>query len=110
MFNTNSIIRSAGSLWFAVVLLVLLMLSMGSATVFESMNGTEQALKLFYHSLWFRILLGGIAVNVLAALVLRYPFSRRQAGFVLTHWGILLALAGALVTARFGIDGQVGIA
>ncbi|MHC4941642.1 MAG: cytochrome c biogenesis protein ResB [Planctomycetota bacterium] len=110
MENLNIVLRVTGSLWFAVVLLALLMLSMGSATVFEVVNGTERALTSFYHAFWFKGLLALIAINVLSAVVLRYPFSRRQTGLVITHAGILLTLAGALITDHFGIDGKVGIA
>ena len=106
----RSILRTTGSLWFAVVLLALLMVAMGSATVYESAHGTERTLAAFYHARWFQALLALIAANVLSAVAVRYPFSWRQAGFVLTHVGILLALAGALVTDRVGVNGQVGIA
>jgi len=105
----RSILRVIGSLWFAVVLLALLMVAMASATVYESSHGTERALEAFYHARWFQVLLALIAANILSALACRYPFSWRQAGFVLTHTGILLLLAGALITDRLGVDGQVAI-
>jgi hypothetical protein len=51
-----------------------------------------------------------LGVNVAGALVVRYPFSRRQIGFVITHSAILVTLGGTLVTKYLGVDGQVGIA
>ncbi len=108
--ESRSIIRAAGSLWFAAVLLILLLVAMACATVFESTHGTEQALGLFYTSWWFKLLLALLAVNVFAALVLRWPFSKKQIGFVVTHTSILVILAGAYVTKNFAIQGQVGIA
>ncbi len=105
----RSLLRAVGSLWFAAVLLVLVLVVMACATVFESTHGTEQALSGFYHSIWFEILLGLVCVNALAALAVRFPFSRRQTGFVLTHVSILVTFTGALVIKHFGIDGQVGI-
>jgi hypothetical protein len=98
-----------GSLWFAAVLLVLLLVAMACATVFESTHGTERALSGFYHAWWFEVMLGLICLNALAAMVVRYPFTRRQIGFLLTHVSILITFAGALVTKHFGVDGQVGI-
>ena len=92
-----------------VVLLVLLLVAMACATIFESTHRTEQALLIFYKSRWFELLLLLLAVNMLASVVLRYPFSRRHVGFVLTHVSILVILAGALVTKYWGVDGQVGI-
>jgi len=91
------------------VLLLLLSVAMACATVFESAHGTEKALAFFYQSWWFEALLGLLAINVGAALVVRYPFSRRQIGFVIAHGSILLTLAGAWVTQRYGIDGRVSI-
>lgn len=107
--NTLSPLRAVGSLWFAAVLLLLLSVAMACATVFESTHGTEKALAFFYQSWWFEALLGLLAINVGAALLVRYPFSRRQIGFAIAHGSILLTLAGAWVTQRFGIDGRVGI-
>ena len=104
------LLAKIGSMWFAGVILVLLMVGMGSATVFESSRGPEQALALFYRAWWFSGLLGLLAINMLAAVVVRFPFSRRQIGFVLTHLSILLVFGGAAVTGWFGIDGQVGLA
>jgi len=105
----QSFLRVLGSLWFAVVLLVLLLVAMACATVFESRNGTDMALGVFYRSRWFEGLMALLAANVLAAVVVRYPFSKKQIGFALTHLSILVTLAGALVTAKYGIDGQVGV-
>ena len=103
------VLQSIGSLWFAAVLLMLLLVAMACATVYESTHGTERALIAFYHSAWFKLLLFLLGANLLASVVVRYPFSRRQIGFVLTHCGILATLLGALITERFGIDGQVAI-
>jgi len=107
--NTLYPLRAVGSLWFAAVLLLLLSVAMACATVFESTHGTEKALAFFYQSWWFEALLGLLAINVGAALLVRYPFSRRQIGFAIAHGSILLTLAGAWVTQRFGIDGRVCI-
>jgi len=105
----RSILGLFGSLWFTAVLLVALVVAMACATVFESSHGSEHALAAFYLSDWFAGLLGLVAVNVFAALALRYPFSKRQAGFVVTHVAILVVLAGAYVTKLWGIDGQLGL-
>jgi len=100
---------AVGSLRFASVVLMLLLVSMACATRYESMHGTEQALATCYRSWWFALLLALVAASVAAALVLRYPFSRSRIGFVLTHGAILLTLAGAAVTRFVGVDGQVAV-
>ncbi len=104
------LLRSIGSLWFAAVLLMLLLVAMACATIHESTHGTERALVSFYHAWWFKALLCLLGVNVLASVLVRYPFNRRQIGFILTHAGILITLVGAQVTYTLGIDGQVAIA
>lgn len=109
MSRTDTFLRAVGSLWFAGVLLVLLLVAMACATVFESLHGSERALGEFYHSWWFRLLLAGLGVNALAAILLRLPLKAQHAGFFVTHAAILITLGGALVTEHFGIRGQVGL-
>ncbi|UCG32022.1 MAG: cytochrome c biogenesis protein ResB [Phycisphaerales bacterium] len=109
MSRTHTVLRAVGSLWFAGVLLALLLVAMACATVFESLKGTEPALGEFYHSWWFRLLLVGIGINVLAAVLVRLPLTARQAGFFITHLSILVTLGGALVTEYLGSRGQVGL-
>jgi hypothetical protein len=102
-------LRTFGSLWFAAVLLILLLVSMASATAYESAHGAAQALAVFYLSWWFEGLFGLLALNILASMLVRWPFSRKLAGFVVTHASILVILAGALVTQRYAIDGMLRI-
>jgi len=44
---------------------------------------------------------------VMASALIRFPWTRHQAGFVITHIGIEILLAGSLIGARFGFDAQV---
>ena len=106
----RTILRVTGALWFAAVLLLVLILAMACATVFESAVGSERALASFYQAWWFRGLLALLAINVVAAVLVRYPFSRRQVGFVITHVSIVAVLGGALVSYFYGAEGQLGFA
>jgi len=101
------LVRAIGSLWFAAVLLVLLLVGMACATVYESTYSTERAMHVYYTSPWFVALLALVAVNVFAAMVIRFPFNRRQIGFVVTHSAILVVFAGALLTRDYAEDGQL---
>ena len=105
----RSLLHVIGSLWLGAVLLLLLLVAMACATLYESEFSAERALAVFYKSDWFLGLLGLLVVNVTASLLLRLPFTRHQIGFILTHVGILVTLAGALVTQTWGINGQVGL-
>ena len=45
--------------------------------------------------------------NILAATLIRWPWRKRQVGFVVTHAGLLVLLVGAMQTFQYGIEGQV---
>ncbi len=106
----RAILRTVGSLWFAAVLLVLMLFAMACATVFETMHGSEQAREIFYRAWWFQGLLGIFGLNGLASILMRLPLRRKHVGFLITHLSLLCVLIGAYVTHVYGIDGQVGIA
>lgn len=103
------VLHGIASLWIGAVLLVLVLVGLACATLYESRHGTEQALAVFYMSRWFHGLLALLGINVFIALALRFPFTREKIGFVVTHTSILLILIGALVTRLFGIDGQISL-
>ena len=42
-------------------------------------------------------------------MLIRFPWRRRQAGFVVTHGGILVLLAGCLLTRLCGIEAQLPV-
>ncbi len=105
----RSFLKAVGSLWLAVVLLMLLLLAMASATAFESTHGMQASQALFYKALWFQSLLALIGLNMLAAVLARFPISRRQIPLVIVHGAIVTILLGAWVTKRWGIDGQLAI-
>ncbi len=108
--RVKAVLKAVGSLWLAAVLLLLLMVAMGSATVYETIYGTEQAKAAFYFAGWFRYLLVLLGANVSAAIALRYPFRRRLLPFLITHAGILVILLGALLSEVIGLDGRISLA
>ena len=73
----------------------------------EAKYGREYAAWYVYGSPWFVALLGVLGANVLAATLIRFPWSKQQVGFVVTHAGILVLLAGAIQTFLSGVEGQV---
>ena len=97
-----------GSLKLAVVLIVVLAVVLAWATIVESTRGREYAQWYIYHSRWFSGLLGILALNIFAATVNRFPWGRKRIGFLITHAGLLVLLAGAILTYEHGIEGQVG--
>jgi len=103
-------LRAIGSLWLAALLLLLVMVAMACATIYEATHGTPQAQAVFYGSRWFQVLLVLLGVNLIAAAWARWPWSFRQSGFAITHVSVVVILLGAWVTQRWAVHGQVGLA
>ena len=99
--------RLLASLELAVVLIVVLAAVLAWATFMEAGQGREYTQWFVYSSQWFIALLALLGVNVLAAALIRFPWERRQIGFVVTHAGILVLLAGAIQTFIGGVEGQL---
>jgi hypothetical protein len=105
----SPIVRTLGSLKLAVLSILLLAAVLAVATALESMYGMRAAYVLVYGRFWFSATLALLGVNVLCAVLVRYPWKRRQTGFVVTHLGILMILAGSWVTQRYGVDGNLPV-
>ncbi len=92
-----------------VALIVGVALVLAAAMFLESVNGPEYARWYVYKNPWFAVLLGILALNVLAALMVRFPWRRGHRGVLLIHVGLLVFLAGAIVTFATGIEGQLAL-
>lgn len=95
------------SLQFAVVLIALLAIVLGVGTFVESAYGTEAVKFGVWNTWWFTLLNALLAVSIFCAAAIRYPWKRHQTGFVITHIGLLVLLAGCLMSQRGGIDAQI---
>src|SRR3989338_6209099 len=100
-------IQILGSLYFAVSLIAGLALTLIASTLLESFYGTPFVQRHFYQTAWFNIFLSLLAVNILFSAISRFPYKKRHTGFVMTHAGILLLLAGSLMSSLMGVDGQM---
>jgi len=97
------------SLRVGIVSMIVLAVACGIATFYESSHGTAAAQRVFYQTRWFTFLLALLGLNILLSMLKRYPWSRHQAGFVMAHVGIVLLLAGSLVSLHLGLDGTVAL-
>jgi len=102
-------IKALGSLKFAIFLIASLVILLTASTFMESLYGTPFAQKVFYRAGWFDFFLALVWVNILCATLTRYPFKNQHIGFVITHIGILMLLAGTLLTRFFGVEGQMTV-
>ncbi|MGZ3795753.1 MAG: cytochrome c biogenesis protein ResB [Pseudobdellovibrionaceae bacterium] len=107
--NKNKFFRFVSSVRLAVPTMLILCIFVGWGTILESLYNAEYAALIVYKSWWFSIFMMILWLNIFCAPLARYPFKKHQIGFVVTHIGLLILLAGGLVTNRFGTDGQLQV-
>jgi hypothetical protein len=97
------------SLRLAVVTMVTLGSVCGYATFYEMRNGTPAVQRDIYQTPWFAAILGVLALNVFSVMVSRYPWTKHHVGFLVAHVGILILLAGSLVSLHRGLDSNMAL-
>lgn len=105
-----SLFRFLSSVRLAIPLLLTLIVVVAYGTVLESQYNAEMARLVVYRNTWFQVLLTLLWLNILCAALSRLPWKRHHTGFVITHLGLLILLAGAMITNLWGIDGQLVVA
>jgi len=101
------VINALGSLKFALVLLATIAIACAAATFTESSSGTRMAQAAVYKAPWFLVWLGALCVNLFAVTLTRWPWEKRHIGFVVTHYGIITLLAGAVIGLQTGFEGNI---
>ena len=101
------LISLLGSLKLALVLLATIAVAIAFATFTEAKFDSAVAHAWIYKAPWFLAWLGVLCVNLFAVTLTRWPWQRKHAGFVITHYGIILLLAGAVVGMTRGFEGNV---
>ena len=105
----DAIYRFLASLKLAVFTLSTLSAVLAYATFFESWYGGTAAQEWVYRSPGFALLLAFLGANILCAALVRYPWKKRQTGFVVTHTGLLVLLAGSWWSFKTADEAQVGM-
>jgi hypothetical protein len=100
-------INALGSLKLALLLLATIALACAIATFTESRFDTKVAQAYIYKAPWFTVWLGVLCVNLFAVTLTRWPWQRKHLGFVITHYGIITLLIGAMIGSHFGFEGNV---
>lgn len=96
-----------GSLKLAVILLITIASAIAFATVMESKFDSAVARYYIYDAAWFNVWLLALALNLLCAAFTRWPWQKKHVGFVVTHAGIILMLAGAVIGRTLGFEAYV---
>jgi hypothetical protein len=105
----DAIYRFLASLKLAVFSLATLVATLAYGTFCESWYGGGAAQEWIYRSPGFALLLAFLATNILCAALIRFPWKKRQTGFVITHAGLLILLAGSYSCVRTADEGQLGM-
>src|SRR5271154_6630262 len=91
----------------ALPMILILAVLLASGTIVESRYSTVVAKRFVYGTWWFAGFMVLLAVNLFCSALSRFPWKKYQTGFVVTHLGILIVLAGSLMTQQMGVDGQI---
>lgn len=99
-----------GSLYFALILIFLSACFAIAGTFLESATDSHHYAAIFtYDSPLFSLLLWGYFFNILISALRRFPFKLRHIPFLITHFGMLMILAGSLIKSYFGTQGNMVI-
>jgi len=101
------LLRFLASSALATMTIALVAVVLAWATWIESRFGTAAVQFGIYQSAWFAVLLGVLGINVFAAAAVRFPWRRKQIGFLIVHAGILVLLVGCWISRQRGVDARL---
>ncbi|MEL6352976.1 MAG: cytochrome c biogenesis protein ResB [Cyanobacteria bacterium J06627_28] len=109
---TNKVVPSwiqpLGSIKLAVPLLVAIAAILIGATFYESEVGSAVVQQSIYKSPWFGALMFLLAANLGVSTLSRYPWKgARKVGFALTHWGLIVIIAGSAAVIHLSVEGML---
>lgn len=103
--SAQKLLKPLASLRLAVFVLIGLGVVSAVGTFYESLYNAEYAKLVVYQSYWMVGLQVLLAINLSAVMFDRLPWKSRHLPFLLAHIGILLVLAGSVLTYLYGVDG-----
>ena len=101
------LLQWVGSLFVAVLLMSVLIIVLAWGTFIESSYGSGVARFVLYDTFWFACLIALLGVNVLAAMLVRFPFRKAHWPCLTAHGGILILLVGCLISWLGGEEAQL---
>lgn len=101
------VIHWLGSMQLALILLATIALACAVATFAESGFSAKIARAYIYKAPWFQLWLVVLCINLFAVTITRWPWLRKHTGFIITHYGIIILLVGAMVGMNTGFEGNV---
>ncbi len=112
MFSINSTSKSRFRFWvcagaspyLTVGIFLGVALACVAAAICEAHYGERTARVCFYDAPWFFCLFGLLVINLVSAIIARWPWHWKDASFVMIHCGIVFLFAGAFVSKEFGVE------
>ncbi len=101
------LIHMLGSLQLALTLFATIAIACAIATFTESNFNTKIAQTYIYKAPWFTLWLALLCLNLFAVTLTRWPWQKSHIGFVITHYGIITLLVGAMIGMQTGFEGNV---
>jgi hypothetical protein len=101
------VVHALGSLKMALALLLVLLVMSAYGALYESWYSNKLAQAHVYKAPWFLVWVVALAVNLVAVTLTRWPWQKKHAAFIVTHYGIVVILIGALVGMMWGKEGFV---
>ncbi|ASD64028.1 cytochrome c biogenesis protein ResB [Bdellovibrio bacteriovorus] len=101
--------KPLASLKLAVFIIVALAVITAVGTFVEARYDAYAAKKLVYDTWYMYGIMGLLVINLTAVMADRWPWKKRHAAFVLAHIGIIILLAGSLLTWKWGLDGSMRV-
>ena len=106
----SRILKFLASIELGVVIIIALGTLTAWGTFVEAQyNDATAAKKIVYNSIWMYATMAALAICLIAVMVDRWPWQKKHTGFVLAHIGILILLAGSILTRLYGIDGSMAL-
>jgi hypothetical protein len=106
-WQRHPVFRFFASLQLAMILLAVLIAASIAGTLYESGFDARVARAYIYDAGWFNLWLLLLSANLAAVAFSRLPWKKHHTGFLLTHLGIILLLAGAMIGKLWGIEGSI---
>ncbi len=87
------------------VLILLFAVSIGAATFIENDFGSQAARAIVYNATWFDILLGLLAINMIANIFRYRMYKKKKITMFVFHVAFLIILLGAAITRFISYEG-----
>ncbi len=105
----KQILSILNSMKTMAVLMLIFAFSIGYATIVENDFGTMTAKAEIYNALWFEVLLGLLAFNLVLNIYKYKMYTIKKAPIFIFHLSFLIILFGATVTRFIGYEGTMHI-